>query len=277
MFARNYYTLVAGFREYAIDADRKGFDAAAIRDEVLEALSEKDRRAVELLYGYYDCENLAARRAGRTAHNALGNLTAEEIDAELRQPKRLPAELADVIRAFADPEGEEAERIDTTQRFETALFAAYYGLCARSGCRFLREWSAFDRTLRNVTAAVTARTLGRAVEEVTVGEDEIVEQLRRSSASDFGLRGELDWLDALLAAAGDEQSLIEKEHRIDLIRWNESEALSTFDYFDIDAVVAYLVRVNLVARWSVLDPARGRALFGRLMEGLDGKDLIKIQ
>lgn len=277
MFATNYYTLVAGFREYAIDADRKGFDAAAIRSEVLEELSAKDRRTVELLYGYYDCENLAARRAGRAAHNPLGNLTAEEIDAELRQPKLLPAELADVIRAFADPEGEEAERIDTTQRFETALFGAYYARCAHSGCRFLREWSEFDRALRNVTAAVTARTLGRAVDEATVGEGEIVEQLRRSSASDFGLRGELEWLDALLAAAGDEQNIVEKEHKIDLIRWNEAEALSTFDYFDINAVIAYLVRVNIVARWSLLDPARGRELFERLMAGLDGKDLIKIQ
>lgn len=277
MFATNYYTLVAGFREYAIDADRKGFDAAAIRSEVLEELTAKDRRTVELLYGYYDCENLAARRAGRAAHNPLGNLTAEEIDAELRQPKLLPEELADVIRAFADPEGEEAERVDTAQRFETALFGAYYARCARSGCRFLREWSEFDRALRNVTAAVTARTLGRAVDEATVGEGEIVEQLRRSSASDFGLRGELGWLDALLAAAGDEQNIVEKEHKIDLIRWNEAEALSTFDYFDINAVAAYLVRVNIVARWSLLDPARGRELFERLMAGLDGKDLIKIQ
>lgn len=277
MFAKNYYTLVAGFREYAIDADRKGFDAAAIRAEVLEELTEADRRAAELLYAYYDCENLVARRAGRTAHNALGNLTAEQIEAELVRPTRLPEALADVVRAYAEPEGEEAERIDTARRFETTLFEAYYALCARSRSRFLRAWSEFDRTLRNVTAALTARRLGRAVEEITVGGGEIVEQLRRSSASDFGLRGELAWLDALIAAAGDEQNLVEKEHKIDLIRWNEASELSTFAYFDIDAVLAYLVRVNLVARWAMLDPARGRELFDRLLTELDGKDLIKIQ
>ncbi len=277
MFARNYYTLVAGFREYAIDADRKGFDAEAIRAEVLEELSDADRRTARLLYAYYDCENLVARRAGRTAHNALGNLAPEQIEAELARPTRLPEALAEVIRAYADPEGEEAERIDTAQRFETALFGAYYALCARSQSRFLRAWSEFDRTLRNVAAALTARTLGRPVEEATVGGGEIVDQLRRSSASDFGLRGELAWLDALLAAAGDEQNLLEKEHRIDLLRWNEAAELSTFDYFDIDAVLAYLVRINLVARWAALDPARGRELFDRLMAELDGRDLIKIQ
>ena len=274
MFATNYYTLVAGFREYALDAERKGFDAAEIRAEVMENLDAKDQRAVELLYGYYDCENLSAARAGRTAHNALGNLSHEEILAELERPSLLPEELQQVIRAYADPEGEDAELVDTTLRFEKSLFAAYYALASRSACRFLREWSAFDRNLRNVSAAITARELNRPIEEVTVGEGEIVEQLQRSSASDFGLRGELQYLDAAIAAISDEQNLVEKEHKIDLIRWNEASELSTFDYFDINAVLAYLVRINLVARWSMLDPVRGREMFARLMTELDGKDMI---
>ncbi len=277
MFATNYYTLVAGFREYTLDADRKGFDAAAIRAEVLEEVNASDAKVVEQLYTYYDCENLAARRAGRTVHNALGNLTAEQIGAELQRPTLLAEELATVIRAYNDPEGEDAESIDTTQPFEKALFGAYYALCSRSSSRFLRAWGAFDRNLRNVSAAITARTLGRAVEEVTVGGGEIVEQLERSSASDFGLRGELGYLDQLIAAVSDEQNLIEKEHKIDLIRWNEASELSTFDYFDINAVIAYLVKVNLVARWSMLDAERGRQMFNRLMADLDGKDLINKQ
>jgi hypothetical protein len=138
MFATNYYTLVAGFREYQLDADRKGFDAQEIRAEVMENLTAKDRQAVELLYGYYDCENLSAARAGRTAHNALGDLTREEILAELERPSLLPGPLQQVIRAYADPEGEDAEQVDTTQRFEKSLFAAYYALAARSSCRFLK-------------------------------------------------------------------------------------------------------------------------------------------
>lgn len=277
MFATNYYTLVAGFREYALDADRKGFDAEAIRAEVMETLSGSDARAVELLYAYYDCENLCAQRAGRAVHNALGNLSAEEIAAELKQPSLLAEPLAAVVRAFADPEGEDAETVDTTSRFEKALFEAYYAMCAHAKCRFLRAWAAFDRNLRNVTAAIAARAQGRAIEEVTVGRGEIVEQLTRSSASDFGLRGELEYLDTLIATLNDEQNLVEKEHKIDLIRWNEALELSSFDYFDINAVIAYLVRVNLVARWAALDPTRGREMFARLMAELDGKSWMDKQ
>lgn len=275
MFATDYYCLVAGLREYALDADTKGFDARAIVDEVIDGVSARDARQVRLLYGYYDCENLAALRAGRTACNPLGFLTREELEEELRNPARMPEAVALVIRAYADPEGEEALEIDTTQRFERALFGAYYTVCEAAESRFLREWSAFDRNLRNIAAAVSARAAGRAVEETVVGGGEVVEQLQRSSAADFGLRGELPYVDAVIAAVNEEANLVEKEHKLDLVRWREALELAVFDYFDIDALLSYLVRVNIVARWSRLDPARGRELFARLVEGLDARQLIE--
>ena len=99
--------------------------------------------------------------------------------------------------------------------------------------------------------------------------------LRRSSAADFGLRGELPYIDAVIAAVNDEANLVEKEHKIDLIRWNEAVELATFDYFDINSILSYLSRVNIVARWTQLDAVRGREMFERLMAELDGKGLIE--
>lgn len=274
MFGTDYYCLVASLREYALDADTKGFDAAAIVSAVTEQVDKSDARQIELLYGYYDCENLISLRAGRTAFNPLGNFSREELEAELKSPRRLPDELARVVRAWADPEGEDAETVNTAQQFEHALMEAYYALCERKGCRFLRAWAAFDRTLRNVAAAVTARALGRPVEEAVVGSDDIADQLVRSSAADFGLRGELPYVDAVIAAVNEEGNIVEKERKIDLIRWREALELSVFDYFDINAILAYLVRINIVARWSRLDPARGRELFDRLLAELDAPELL---
>ena len=164
MSGRNYYALVAGLKEYALDADTKGFDARAIVGAILDEVSDSDAREVRLLYGYYDCENLAALRAGRKPRNPLGNLAPDELEEELRHPARLPRRVADVVRAYGDPEGEEAGERDMNVRFEAALFEAYYAECARSSSRFLREWSLFDRNLRNIAAAVGARAaeIGRA-------------------------------------------------------------------------------------------------------------------
>lgn len=274
MSSRNYYSLVAGLREYALDADTKGFDAKGIVEEILDGVCASDASEVRLLYGYYDCENILALRAGRSAHNPLGNLSREELEQELKAPSRLPQGIARVVKAYADPEGEEAEEVDTSRRFETTLFAAYYDACRRSRSRFLRAWSEFDRTLRNVTAALAARAASRPVEEVVVGGGDVAEQLQRSSAADFGLRGELPFIDSVIAAMNDEANLMEKERKIDLVRWEEASELATFDYFNINAILSYLVRISIVARWARLDAARGREMFNRLLAELDGKELI---
>ncbi len=274
MSSRNYYSLVAGLREYALDADTKGFDAKGIVEEILDGVCASDASEVRLLYGYYDCENILALRAGRSAHNPLGNLSREELEQELKAPSHLPQGIARVVKAYADPEGEEAEEVDTSRRFETTLFAAYYDACRRSRSRFLRAWSEFDRTLRNVTAALAARAASRPVEEVVVGGGDVAEQLQRSSAADFGLRGELPFIDSVIAAMNDEANLMEKERKIDLVRWEEASELATFDYFNINAILSYLVRINIVARWARLDAARGREMFNRLLAELDGKELI---
>ena len=274
MFEKNYYSLVAGLREYTLESDTKGFDAREIVDEILGELNASDAAAVRLLYGYYDCENIIASRAGRAAYNPLGNLSREEIAEELESPQYTPKAVQEVIRRYTATESEETEGVDLTIGFEKALWTAYYDVCARSKCRFIREWTAFDRTLRNVSAAIVARAAGRKVDEVTVGKGDIVEQLQRSSAADFGLRGEVTYLDAVIAAVNDEQNLVEKEHKIDLVRWEQASELASFDYFNINAILSYLAKINIVARWALLDVKRGREMLNRIMAELDGKELI---
>ena len=280
MFDKNYYCLVAGLREYSLDLEAKGFDLGAIREEILSELDARDSKALRLLYGYYDCENLIAARAGRSTHNPLGNLSQEQVREALEHPTGLPAEMCEIIEAYKeqDEEQDEEERkVDTSLRFEKNLLEAYYRTCAHSKSRFLRAWAEFDRTLRNIAAAATARATGREMNDLLIGGDAITEQLRRSSAADFGLRGELPYIDTVLAAVNEEQNLVEKEHKIDLIRWNESQELAVYDYFNIDFILSYLVRMNIVARWTLLDKERGRRMFDRLLTELEAKELINKQ
>lgn len=192
MFDKNYYCLVAGLREYSLDADTKGFNARAIIEEILEGVSARDARCVRLLYGYYDCENLVNFRKGRAAHNPLGNLSREEIEEQTKNPDRLPARMATVVRSYSaivDEDADNEDGIDTDQSFENALFSAYYDECAHSKSRFLRQWADFDRNLRNISAAVVARVTGRSAEESVVGGDEISQQAQTLVSRRFRLAG----------------------------------------------------------------------------------------
>ena len=280
MFSTEYFYLVAGLREWALDSDTKGFDLGEIKSEILAELSKRDRKAVELLYAYYDCENLIAYRNGRERFSALGNLTAEQL-AEVFESRRyslLPAEMARVVKLYIEAEDEDRDTdIVLTESFEQALFEAYYGDLAASKSTFLKGWGEFDRNLRNIAAAVAAREAGRAVKDVLVGGGEIVEQLSRSSAADFGLRGELPYIDAVIAAVSDEKNIVEKERKIDAIRWSEAEEIAVFDFFNVDYILSYLVKVNIVARWTLLSPEVGRQMLNRLIKELDAKELVNKQ
>ncbi len=277
---KNYYCLVAGLKEYTLDADTKGFDATEIVAEILEELAAKDAKCVRLLYSYYDCENIIALRSGRNFYNELGNIAQEELENELTEPKSLPSRMARVVKAFAVAQDEQAEEneyavgLNLEKGFERLLWEAYYDECAHSSSAFLKAWAAFDRTLRNISAAAVARTLDRSIDSVTVGKGDIVEALERSSAADFGLRGELPYIDAVIAAVNDESNMVEKEHKIDLIRWEQAVNLAAQSYFDINAILSYLVRLNIVARWEKLDEKRGHEMFKRILAELDSKKLI---
>ncbi len=275
MFGRQYYSLVAGLREYSLDADVKGFDARAIIDDIRAQLSGADRKALDLFYTYYDIENILALRSGRSRFSELGNYTREELTAGMEKNSDLPDFISDILYAYDNPDSVEVENVDTTQSLQRSLFAAYYAECEKSKCGFLVRWSAFDRNMRNIIAAITARGKGIAVSDVVVGGGDVAESLMRSSAADFGLRTEVDYMDVLMAAVGEDANLLEKERRIDMIRWEMSEELTAFDYFNIDAILAYLVRVNIVYRWMALDAQTGRQMYERLIGALSAQDKIR--
>ncbi|MBQ8492875.1 MAG: DUF2764 family protein [Alistipes sp.] len=280
MFSAKYYCLVAGLREWTLDSDTKGFDVREILGEIMENLTSSDRKAVELLYAYYDCENLIARYAKSPRYNGLGNLSAEQLDEVLveRRYALLPKRVAEVVKLYVEASDEDRdEDIKLDERFERAVFEAYYAELGASKCRFLRGWGEFDRNLRNIAAAVAAREAGRQVKDVTVGGGEIVEQLARSSAADFGLRGELQYIDSVIAAVSDEKNIVEKERKIDAIRWAEAENITVFDFFNINYILSYLVKVNIVARWTMLSPEVGRQMLERLIADFDAKQLVNKQ
>ena len=170
MFSSEYYYLVAGLRDWTLDSDTKGFDARDIIEEIVAGVSKRDREAIRLLYAYYDCENIIAAYGSRERHNPLGNLSVEQVQEVLHGGgySLLPSNMAKVVRAYVGGDDAGDDEQMPTERFERALYEAYYVDLAASKCRFLNHWGAFDRNLRNIAAALAARESGRQVSDVTV-------------------------------------------------------------------------------------------------------------
>ena len=50
--------------------------------------------------------------------------------------------------------------------------------------------------------------------------------------------------------------------------WRHIEELSVFDWFNMDAILAFTAKLQIVERWLALDEDTGREMFRTLVEEL---------
>ena len=283
---KNYYYLVAGLKEYQMDTQVKGFDAIEIRKEISEQISSSDRKYLDLLYMRYDVENLLSALDGKNRHNPLGNLSRENIEQLIEQPESSNSFLGSILSAYhKKQQQEEADTtadqniedekltIDTTLPLSHQLWKSYYDMCDKSQSSFIREWSKFELTQRNITAAVNARKIGSNPKEVLVGNGTIIDSLSKSQAPDFGLKEQVEYIDQLLQIL-DTDNLLDKEKRLDKMRWDVIDQLITYEYFSMNRILGYLVKVNIIDRWLRLDKSEGERLFRQFSTSLKASDLV---
>ena len=66
-----------------------------------------------------------------------------------------------------------------------------------------------------------------------------------------------------------------RELQMDKLKWDKANELTTFDYFNINAILAFLIKAKLVQRWSELDKEKGEAMFRQLITEIRGSfDLV---
>ena len=57
---------------------------------------------------------------------------------------------------------------------------------------------------------------------------------------------------------------------LDEVMWDKAVGLATFHYFDIDALLSFVVRLEIIHRWLRLDEKTGQELFRRLVQEVRG-------
>ncbi len=275
---RDYHCLVAslpflGEKPLAMELD---FDA--LREEISSSISRADSESLSLLHTFYDVLNLVNQAQGaQIPHNMLGELSSEQIALELERQEtqegeafvsQLPSALSEVICLYlrADEEiNEDTPPKITLEQLENQLWEAYYAMASFSPCRFVRLWSGVDRSLRNIIAAEKARTLGVDIAQVVVGSGEVVEQIESSTAADYGLGGEFKYIEDLMEVVSREDFL-EREHAMDQLRWEVATELSEKDYFSLSHLASYLVKLNILERWTRLSKEIGRERFEAIVK-----------
>ena len=138
---------------------------------------------------------------------------------------------------------------------DKALGEEFYRKALSSKNRFLREYFNFDLALRNAKVRYLNQALGREPDQDVFLEAKDVDEIE-----------ELPRIETVLSGS----DILERERGLDDILWEKIDTLTTFDYFDSEAVLGFLSKLMIVGRWLSLDEGTGRELFKKLVTEVRG-------
>lgn len=271
----NYYCLVTGLPDLTLEDGKLSYSVADFRTEFYPELSKKDRKLIDLFYLQFDNRNLLRLLKDKEAViEENGVYSAEDLSgviasfAEEKTPdKRIPAYFYKYAEEYMKASSEERTGM------EDILYGYYYDYAMKCNNAFVAKWFELNLNINNVLAALAARKYKLDVSKAVVGSNKVAALLRTSNARDFGLSDEVECLEQLLRIS-EMSELVEREKKIDALRWCWLEDRTFFHYFSIEKIFVFLIKLEMIGRWIALDKEKGNEMFRSLIGRL--KDEVQI-
>lgn len=266
----NYYCLMAGLPEISFDDGKSASSIISFKDELENELSDSDKKLINIFFLKYDCKNLAniLKRGTETDLDKRGLYSAEEyqeIIACAREtefnPYEYPAFMCEFVRSYD-------QNKDNKDYFpEDEILKEYYRFAGKCRNSFMSEWYKLNFRINYILTAMTARKNGLEIGKYISGDDEFSEILRTNKSRDFELSTDYEYMQ-MLAAISDCQDPVEKEKKISAMLWEWLDNHTLSDFFSINAVFAYLSKLEILERWSILGVEEGKKIFRKIIEDL---------
>ena len=271
----NYYCLIAGLPDIQAEDTKINVSLPELKEELLEQLSTSDGQLLKLIFAEYDNRNFLAFLANKDAVlNPLGNISSSDwlqlvaIMKDSENPK--DQYLLPYIQKFYTEISDEKNAIEGISP-EDHLAALYYEEALKNDNKFLQKWFEFNLNVNNILTAIACRNHGFDQQALLIGNNEVALTIRKSNSRDFGLTGMFEQLDLVLRIA-EENDLLERERKIDALKWTWLEENTFFNYFSVEKVLAYVLKIQMIDRWKMLSMEKGgqifRELLGSLKEGV---------
>lgn len=133
------------------------------------------------------------------------------------------------------------------------LTREFYEAALKDGNRFLKEYYTFDLNVRNGKARFLNKAFERPLDQDTI----------KLETGEFPEGPKLE--EALNAP-----DLLSRERGLDSLMWDKILEITTFDYFDLEAILGFIARLHIIGRWFALDEKTGREMFRRLVDEVRG-------
>ena len=147
---------------------------------------------------------------------------------------------------------------------EDQLSASYFQEAMKCGNDFLASWFEMNLNMGNLLLTVNCRKYGLEKQNFIVGDNNVAVHLRQMRGREFLFDDSIEYMKELLHIA-EEKEPMTREKRLDSLRWKWLDEQTFFTTFDIENVIAYLLRLEMIERWVKLDKLRGEKAFRQLV------------
>ena len=266
MFRNYYHYFIAGLPEIFLDDTEIQFQMLDFKHELKEHLSPEDYKLVELLFLPYDNQKLLQFLDEDYENQIkLGNFSFEDFELEFSDEKQgiLPSYMYEFVEIFKDEERSKS----VVKSWENLLTEMFYDYVLRTKNKFLKQWFVFNQNLNNILIGLNCRQYKLDTEKQLIGENDISRSIAKSNAKDFGLNVDFPEVTEILMQA-EKENLMAREKGLDQIKWDKVEEITLFDYFTIEVVLAYTIKLDIAYRWLELDEENGREMFRKIIDHL---------
>ncbi len=275
----NYYCLVAGLPDVAFDGNKPAYTVERFKEEIYPELSVADAECVDLFFLERDNSNMLGimRHGDEAVIEQYGCYSREELEEIISSAKNgdapikgVPSYIYRFVEYYVADEG------NPNVIWEDVLSSYYYDYATKCTNGFVADWFAFNKNVNNILVAFAARKYKMNIADVVIGDGEVAEALRTSGARDFGLTGMLDYFESI-QRLNDNDRLQERERQLDDMRWKWLEDNSVFNYFTVERLFVFLLKLSIVERWAKLDADKGmlryNEMIAELKSGMDSKSV----
>jgi len=263
MWKNHYYCFVAGLPDIFPDDGEVGFDMVQFKEELETELKATDYKLIELLFLPYDNENLLRVLNDEYPKlNPLGNVSQDLWEQELGEDKKnvLPEYFYTFIDWYREEDGHKEDKVSQ----ERKLLEFYYPYILTTNNTFLKEWFTWNLHLKNILTGLNCRKYNLEVEDQLLLDNFVSHAVAKSNARDFGL--DVDFPDVLtLVNLFEKDNILQLEKGIDNIRWERLEEYTLFEYFTVEVIMAYTIKLDIINRWIKLDEETGKKLFAKFV------------
>jgi hypothetical protein len=266
--------MMAGLPDIELADTQPGISFQELREQCEEQLSSRDAKLVgSYLYLRQDCVNLVRLLKNPDAEiEWFGNYSLEQLRdlitsaTELNfNVHRFPAFMSIFAREYKynrDVKGYFPE--------DEILYLFYQYAIDTCPNKFIREWNRLNLDITNILTAMLARKQGWNVVDFIKGNGEVQEMIRENKTKDFDLTHEFDYVKTLMNIV-DEEDPVKKEKMIDAFKWVWLDEKTFFNPFSLEAVYAYICKLEMQYRWAKLDPETGKETFKQIIDNLRGE------